>query len=110
MANLMYEAGKQVAKSDDETLFRLIIDLSGSSPFAGALLGIGEAEGWTVQRTALVLTYALLVREDEYMQRLAEMAASSSRPIIMNRHCAKCLCEDKSTTFEDSPGKMPGGS
>lgn len=101
--SLMYETGKRVANSDDETIFALIIDIAkkADNNMALAILRIGDREHWTVQRTALALAYTFMVKDDGHLKELSEAVARSTRPMIINTHCTSCNCADKRFSIED---------
>lgn len=93
----MYQAGQAMATSDDETIFGLIENMAQRSmnSLASRILAISRIEHWTVQRTALVLAYTFIVRDEESFDRIMEIINNSIRPMIIANHCVGCSCEDK---------------
>lgn len=100
---LMYDTGRRVANSDDETIFSLIIDMAkrADNGMPTAILRIAEREHWTVQRTALALAYTYMVKDSGHLDELAKAVANSTRPMIINTHCTSCNCADKRFSIEE---------
>ena len=99
LSKRMYEAGKRVAEADSETLWAEILAMAQQHDYhlASRIIDIGEIEHWTVMHTALALAYTHMAVCNEHGEDIKDMLAMMNRPIVMNRHCERCLCEDKST-------------
>lgn len=108
----MGEVGARVANADAETLWAMIermaagLDEEPQSTriryaLAGQILKISKAQHWTPLHTALVLAYAHMVLSDAHNQDLLDVVTVMQRTVIVNRHCEKCLCEDKQTKVDN---------
>jgi hypothetical protein len=99
----MGEAGKRVAEADSETLWAEILTMAQNhdSALASHILTIGEMEHWTTTHTALALAYVHMVLSNGHGEDIKDLMAIMNRPIIMNRHCANCTCEDKNLEVDN---------
>jgi hypothetical protein len=108
MGKRMGEVGARIANADAETLWADIQRMAIGEPWseqdpfkintnvlAAHIIRIAEIEHWTLLHTAMVLAYTHMVLASDHATDLKEMLDFTQRPIIVNRHCANCLCEDK---------------
>jgi hypothetical protein len=94
----MEEMAVRVGEADAETLWAMIRELAQEHdyPLAMQILRVGEHEHWSLLHISMALAYAHMVLADAHGDDIKDMFALMNRPIIMNRHCDNCLCEDKS--------------
>ena len=88
--------------NDETLLFALIVDMSTKgNATVGQILNVAEAEHWTVRRTALVISYTLMVQRTGFEDEMLGVVNRSIRPMLIQQHCATCTCVDKSVKIGD---------